>query len=110
MSLENPAELIPAALDDETVTAHRPMVRGQLVGYLKGLWQYSSEELEAGKDHVRWAELQLRIIDRLMRLYKLDVPQPEVPAEEDAGSEQSRLRMLVGMQLDELAEKSTGQD
>lgn len=95
---------LPAALDDETLALHRPMVRGQLVGYLRGLWQYSSEELESGKDHVRWAELQLRIIDRLMKLYRLEVQAaPEAP-EATAGEEQDRIRKLVTLAMDDMAE------
>lgn len=101
-------ERLPAALDDQTLAAHRPMVRGQLVGYLRGLWQYSSEELELGKDHVRWAELQLRIIDRLMKLYKLDAPTAEEAAEEDPGSEQQRIRDLVTSSIDLLASRDAG--
>lgn len=96
-------ESLPAALDDETLALHRPMVRGQLVGYLRGLWQYSSEELESGKDHVRWAELQLRIIDRLMKLYRLEVASSPEPAEATAGEEQERVRMLVTLAMDDLA-------
>jgi hypothetical protein len=100
----NAPQRLSAALDDETLVAQRAMVRGQLVGYLSGLWQYSSEELESGKDHVRWAELQLRIIDRLMKLWRLDVVTAAAPEEVEAGEEQERIRKLVTLAMDDMAE------
>lgn len=105
MDFLEPAERFSAALDDETLTAHRPLVRGQLVGYLRGLWELSTEALTEGKDQIRWAELQLRIVDRFAKLYQLDVAATPAPPEEDAGVEQGRVRALVVMQLDDLAKR-----
>jgi hypothetical protein len=99
-----PLSGLPRPLDDQTLAQQRPLVRGQLVGYLSGLWQYTSEELEAGKDKVRWAELQLRIVKQLAELYKLNIPEKSESQPEDAGEEQARVRRLVEAQLDDLAE------
>ena len=101
MSFEGPQRL-PAAISDEDIADQRAMVRGQLVGFLTGLWQYSSEELESGKDHVRWAELQLRIVKQLAELWKLNEKTTAAAPEEDGGAELARIRASVAMQLDEL--------
>ena len=99
-----PLSGLPRPLDDKTLSEQRPLVRGQLVGYLSGLWQYTSEELEAGKDKVRWAELKLRIVKQLAELYKLNIPEKSESQPDDAGEEQARVRRLVEAQLDDLAE------
>jgi hypothetical protein len=104
-----PAESLPEALDDAMVTAMRPMVRAQLLKRMNDLFKLSDGELESGKDRVRWAELQLRIADRIAKWCRLEVPAgPEEPADDVAGVEQERVRMLVTMQLDELAERDGG--
>jgi hypothetical protein len=99
-----PLSGLPRPLDDKTLTEQRPLVRGQLVGYLSGLWQYSSKELEMGKDKIRWAELQLRIIKQLAELYKLGIPERSESQPDDPGEEQERVRRLVEAQLDDLAQ------
>lgn len=96
---------LPEALDDEDLSRQRAMVRGQLAGYLSGLWQYTSEELEAGKDAVRWAELQLRIIDRLAKIWRLDERVIADAVEESTGEEQERIRAMVALQLDDVEAK-----
>jgi len=100
-----PLSGLPRPLDDQTLSEQRPLVRGQLVGYLSGLWQYTSEELEAGKDKVRWAELQLRIVKQLAELYKLNAPDRVESQPEDAGEEQERIRAMVALQLDDVEAK-----
>jgi len=95
------------ALDDETLGQRRPAARGLLMKRLEDLYQVAGEEMDTGKDRVRWAELRLRTLDRLMKLWKLDGP--EVPAGDDddsAGIEQERLRQVVSLQLDELAQRA----
>lgn len=107
MSFDGPQRL-PEALDDQTLAEQRPMVRGQLVSFLEGLWQYSSEELESGKDHVRWAELQLRIVKQLAELYKLNAPTAEAAKEVEPGEEREAARRMVSMQLDDLEQRDAG--
>lgn len=108
ISFPEPHEGLPAALDDQNLALQRPMARGQLLRRLEGLWQYSSEELESGKDHVRWAELQLRIVKEIAALYKLGAPGVEAAEEVDAGVDRENVRRMVSMTLDDLAERDAG--
>lgn len=106
MDLDRRPEGLPAALDDAALEAQRPAVRGLLVERLSGLWDTAAEELDGGKDRVRWAELQLRVVDRLMKLYRMDQPAPADPEDDDtAGIEQERLRLAVIRDLDDLADR-----
>ena len=88
------------------VAEQRPAIRALLVKRLEGLWEVADEELDGGKDRVRWAELQLRIADRLARWYKLDESLPVEPGEEDAGADNERMRLSIAIQLDDLEAKA----
>ncbi len=103
--MEYRPESLPAALDDETLTAHRPAVRALLVRRMEALNAVAEDELESGKDRVRWAELQIRIADRIAKWYRLDVPAGGDEVEADAGEEQERIRLSVTLQMDQLAER-----
>lgn len=98
-----PAQMLPNALDDAMLAEQRPAVRALLIGRLEGMWSEAEGSLDAGKDRVRWAELQLRIVDRLAKLYRLDEVAATEAEETDAGADQDRLRRSVMMQLDDLA-------
>jgi hypothetical protein len=106
MDLNLAPQMLPNALDDAAVDAQKAAVRALLVKRLEGLWEVADEELDGGKDRVRWAELQLRIVDRLAKLYRMDGVLPSEPAPDDSGADQQRLRLAVSMQLDDVAAKA----
>jgi hypothetical protein len=106
MDLGLAPQMLPNALDDAMVDAQKPAVRALLVKRLEGLWEVADEELDGGKDRVRWAELQLRVVDRLIKLYRMDTVLPSEPAPDDSGADQQRLRLAVSMQLDDVAAKA----
>lgn len=105
MDLQLPPESLLNALDDETLAAQRPAVRSVLVGKLRALLQATEEEMESGKDAIRWGELHLRTIDRLIRLYRLDETTTPEASEDDSGADQARLRASVSLELDDLSVK-----
>lgn len=102
-------ESLVDALDDAALAEQRPAVRALLVKRMEDLWLVTCDELESGKDRVRWAELQIRIADRLAKWYRLDVPVPGEPEPDDPGLERLRLRESVASTLDDLASRA-GQD
>lgn len=99
-----PAVRLSAALDDSALAEQRPAARALLVTRLEALNRLCDEEMEGGKDLVRWGELKLRIVDRLMKLYKVDGADVAEAEESDSGEDLVRQRALVSAQMDDLAE------
>jgi len=99
---------LPAALSDEDLVAQAPGVRGQLLRRLETIWGYCEDEIEASKleqrSDPRFADLGLRTLDRIARLYRLE----KVPAvvadepEEVSVLETARTREMVLKSLAEL--------
>jgi len=76
---------LPATLSEEEIEKQAPGVRGQLLRRLETIWEYCEDEIEASKleqrSDPRFAELGLRTLDRIARLYRLEKV-PAVVAEE----------------------------
>lgn len=100
--------VLPAALSDEDLQAQGPGVRGQLLRRLETIWSYCEDEIEASKleqrSDPRFADLGLRTIDRIAKLYRLDKVAPPVVEEEEEVSplERARTRDMVLKSLAEL--------
>jgi len=98
---------LPAALTDEDLAAQAPGVRGQLLRRLETIWGYCEDEIEASKleqrSDPRFAELGLRTLDRIARLYRLEKV-PAVVAEEPEEVSVLERDRVRGMVLKSLAE------
>lgn len=101
----------PESLDEARIAAEQALVRGQLVQRLERLNGRCEDRMneQDPTTEVRWAELSLRISDRLATYYRLDAKQvaPEDPAGEGV-QEAVRVnaRAVVSAQLDDLAARS----
>lgn len=99
---------LPAALSDEDLQKQGPGVRGQLLRRLETIWEYCEDEIEASKleqrSDPRFAELGLRTIDRIAKLYRLDKVPAAVAEEPEEVSvlEVARSREMVLRSLAEL--------
>jgi hypothetical protein len=98
------------AIDDDQIEESRAAMRGLLVDRLEAVWATvaphvgreaveEAQALEARMDP-RWAELGLRVIDRYVKIFRLE--ESRARAEVDAGGDQGALRAKV---LGELAER-----
>lgn len=80
-------ERIPAGIGDEQVADAAPLVRALVVERLEKMWRACEPfiEPEAGKPDPRFLEAGIRIQDRLVKLYRLEIPlPPEAPEAEAA--------------------------
>lgn len=99
---------LPAALSDDDLVAQAPGVRGQLLRRLETIWAYCEDEIEASKleqrSDPRFADLGLRTLDRIARLYRLEkVPAPVAEEPEEVSPMQvARTRDMVLKSLAEL--------
>ena len=98
--------LIPLALDEDAVVEAQPAVRAQLVAQLMELLTLCRDELAAteGQVDIRFAELQLRVLDRVGRLYRLwEKPRVKDPEEDTSVTVSPEVtRQMVLAQLQEL--------
>jgi hypothetical protein len=102
---------IPApAVTEDDVQADAPRARALALARLEMLWRvclpHLNQDLDPNTDEYsrpdpRWAEIGIRIIDRINRLYRLD--KPVVHADEDETStDPERTRALITAGLDQL--------
>jgi hypothetical protein len=91
------------SLDDEQIAESAPRVRYLMLQRLELIWKQVEDHLdpEKGTDP-RWAEIGVRTLDRLGRLYRLDKPKA-APDEEDDLSAGVDRGQLVLLQLEKYA-------
>jgi hypothetical protein len=101
------------AISDDQVLEQQPAIRAQLVDHLLRLLELSQTQLELtgeeGHTDPRWAELQVRVLDRVARLFRLwerPVQQPEEPDDGRRGLSTDEARSLVLAQLRELRDRA----
>jgi hypothetical protein len=97
---------MPAELSEAEIAAQQAGVRAQLIARLERLWMYCLDNIGGSEDEKadpRFAELAVRITDRIAKLYRLDRPPVEVPDDVDEVSDAAATRALVTAQLDALA-------
>lgn len=98
-------------LTEDQVLEQGPAVRAQLIHRLEGLYQLCEEELGStdGRD-ARWAELQLRALDRVAKLYRLvEAPRAAPEPEAEPAVVRDRTRALVTEQLRQLEARAVGE-
>ena len=98
---------IPNAITDDDVTANQHLVRGQLMDHLYQLLELCEEQIREGQEEgrvdPRFAELRLRVLDRIGRYYRLlDKPREREEEPELASITQAQTRSLILEQLLEL--------
>lgn len=102
-------EPLPSELDEARIAAEQPAVRGQLVRRLERLYAWCENEMASGdRPDPRFAELAVRITDRLAKLYRLDarvVVPPDVDDEQVQAQARKQLRLVVSAQVEELTKR-----
>jgi len=102
---------VSGELTEAEVASQQPAVRGQLVGRLTRYLNWCEEQMGGDEDNgadPRFAELAVRITDRLAKLYRLERA-PQVVAEEiNVVSDAARTRAIVSAQLRDLASRGVG--
>ena len=85
-------------LDDEGVARQAAMARATVLQRLELVWALAQEQLQvAERPDARWAELAVRVLDRQMRLFRLDLPvQAAVEVSGDVVREQ-RVSQALGV-------------
>lgn len=65
-------------IGDEQVSESAPLVRALVIQRLEMIWSTVEPHVTgyAGKPDPRFIEAGIRVLDRLSRLYRLDLPQP----------------------------------
>jgi hypothetical protein len=105
-------DLFPRELDEAGIAAQQAAARGLLVARLERLYGYCEDNLggvEDGGADPRFAELAVRIIDRLAKLYRLDrAPSSPDSDELDVVTSTALARSSVVQQLSDLSAKMTG--
>lgn len=107
---------LPPALSEEEILKQAPGVRGQLLRRLETIWAYCEDEIEVSKleqrSDPRFADLGLRTLDRIAKLYRLDKAPVTVEEEPEEVSEieQARTRAMVLHQLQELESRVNGSE
>jgi hypothetical protein len=95
-----------AGIGDEQVADSAPMVRALVVARLELMWRTCEPHIagSVGRPDPRFIEAGIRVVDRLMRIYRLDAPGPAVedPDAVTGVSGQGRLREVVAAGLEEL--------
>lgn len=73
-------DLSPAGIGDEQLTDAAPLVRALVVQRLETIWRTCEPHITGtgGRPDPRFVEAGIRVLDRLIRLYRLDVPQAAV--------------------------------
>src|SRR5574338_191039 len=68
----------PTGIGEEQLADAAPLVRSLVVQRLETIWRTCQPHIDgsAGKPDPRFVEAGIRVLDRLMRLYRLDHPQP----------------------------------
>lgn len=104
VTMDGVPELHGKGIGDEQVAESAPLVRALVVQRLEQIWSACEPHVTgaAGKPDPRFIEAGIRVIDRLARLYRLDLPVPS----QDAG-EGDRVPMvdLVTRGLAELEQR-----
>ena len=69
-------EPVPRGIGDEQLVSNAPLVRALVVERLEMLWRTCQPFIDgsAGRPDPRFVESGIRVLDRLMRLYRLDTP------------------------------------
>lgn len=69
-------EHVPRGIGDEQLASNAPLVRALVVERLELIWRTCQPHIEGlmGKPDPRYVEAGIRVLDRLMRLYRLDTP------------------------------------
>ena len=67
-------EHVPRGIGDEQLSTNAPLVRALVVERLEMLWRTCQPYLDGsgGRPDPRFVESGIRVLDRLMRLYRLD--------------------------------------
>lgn len=91
VTMDGVPELHGKGIGDEQVAESAPLVRALVVQRLERMWSTVEPHVDgtAGKPDPRFLEAGIRITDRLIRLYRLDLPVPS----QDAG-EGDRVPMI----------------
>lgn len=65
-------------IGDEQISESAPLVRALVVQRLEQVWKVCEPHIvgSAGKPDPRFVEAGIRVLDRLARLYRLDLPVP----------------------------------
>lgn len=97
------------AITDADVADQRPAVRGQLADELRRLLDFCFENMGEdgdGKVDVRFAELAVRILDRIAKLWRLDaVEKAPDGVEETVAASTARQLDIVRAQIADLADR-----
>lgn len=72
-------EASPRGIRDEEIHEAGPMVRALIVERLEQIWSTCSPHVTGGvpRPDPRFVEAGIRVLDRLMRLYRLEQPVPQ---------------------------------
>lgn len=101
---------IARAITEADVESGKDAVRGQVAGEYQRLYQICMESmgsLEDGGQDVRYAELAVRILDRVVKLYRIDSrPASDEKPIEDVGVETEKQRSIIAGQIAELAART----
>jgi len=97
----------PQGIGEEQLTDAAPLVRSLVVQRLETIWRTCQPHIDGtgGKPDPRFVEAGIRVLDRLMRLYRLDTPQAAPPATSDSGDSAA----LVEARLQELESRVRSQ-
>lgn len=71
----------PTGIGEEQLADAAPLVRSLVVQRLETIWRTCQPHIDGtgGRPDPRFVEAGIRVLDRLMRLYRLDAPQPAPP-------------------------------
>lgn len=94
-------EASPRGIRDEDIHDAAPMVRALVVERLEQIWSTCSPHVTGGvpRPDPRFVEAGIRVLDRLMKLYRLEAP---VPGADQPSGESISNSELVLAQLQEL--------
>lgn len=101
---------VAKALSDADVASQRDGVRGQVAAEYNRLYAHCVDHIgssEEGNADVRYAELSVRILDRVVKLFRLDTA-PVLAEEEqvDVGVSTARQINIIQAQMSELAARN----
>jgi hypothetical protein len=96
----------PAGIGEEQISDRAPLVRALVVQRLEMIWRTCEPHIQGtlaigGRPDPRFVEAGIRVLDRLMRLYRLDTPQ----AAEEASVESSEAPLVLDARMKQLAER-----
>lgn len=104
-----------AGIGDEDVANSAPLVRAEVTRRLEQIWSTCAPHIQVPLDQEgvplykadpRFIEAGIRVIDRLMKLYRLDQPQP--PVNDPVLDSRRELREAVAQQIMKLGSKMSG--